>query len=130
MKIRIFVALVATAVIVFVSCNWFRSKKKEVPNPLIGAWKLDSLSIPNDSAFTSVFLAGIIKPDSVEISFTEDSAFTRARGHIDTVAYAFDAKTNQVITKDSSQTLAFFKVNDSLVSLTTKDSTVLFLQKK
>lgn len=130
MKIKIFVALVATATIIFLSCNWFRSKKKEVSNPLVGEWKLDSIKFAKDSNFTSFLFAGVNKPDSVEVSFTNDTVFTRAKDHVDTMKYAFDAKTNQMIAEDSSQTFAFVKVNDSLITLTAKDSTILFLQKK
>jgi hypothetical protein len=130
MKIKVLVAFIATATIIFLSCNWFRSKKKEASNPLIGEWKLDSVGFPRDSNFTNFFLAGMSKPDSVEVSFTKDTVFTRTKDHVDTAGYAFDAKTNQLTTKDSSQTFTFVKVNDSLISLTTKDSTILFLQKK
>lgn len=130
MKIKIFVALVATATIMFLSCNWFRSKKKEVSNPLVGEWNLDSIKLAKDSNFTSSLFAGMAKPDSIEISFRKDTVFTRAKDHVDTAKYVFDTKTNQMIIEDSSQAFTFVKVNDSLISLTSKDSTVLFLQKK
>lgn len=129
MKIKIFVALIATAAIVFISCNWFRSKKKEVSNPLVGEWKLDSVKFAKDSNFTSFLFAGV-KPDSLEVSFTKDTVFTRTKDHVDTMKYVFDAKTNQMFTEDSSQTFAFVKVNDSLVTLMSKDSGILFLQKR
>jgi hypothetical protein len=130
MKIKIFVALIATATIIFLSCNWFRSKKKEASNPLVGEWKLDSVRLAKDSNFTAFLFAGIIKPDSVEVSFTKDTVLTRTKDHVDTVGYFFDVKTNQLTIKDSSQIFAFAKMNDSLILLTSKDSTVLFLQKK
>ncbi len=130
MKIKIFVAFIATATIIFLSCNWFRSKKKDVSNPLVGEWKLDSVKLAKDSNFTSFAFAGVSKPDSVEVSFTKDTVFTHTKDHVDTVGYSFDAKTNQLTIKDSSQIFAFTRMNDSLVSLTGKDSTILFLLKK
>jgi hypothetical protein len=130
MKIKIFVALVATGTIIFLSCNWFRSNKKEVGNPLVGEWRIDSVSFAKDSNFTYFLFAGENKPDSVEVTFTKVTAFTRSKDNVDTVGYEFDAKTNQLIVEDSSQIFSFAKINDSLISLTTKDSTILILQKK
>lgn len=129
MKIKIIVALIATATIVFISCNWFRSKKKEVSNPLVGEWKLDSVKFAKDSNFASFFFAGI-NPDSLEVSFTKDTVFSRTKDHVDTMKYVFDTKTNQMMIEDSSQAFNFVKLNDSLITLTAKDSTTLFLQKK
>lgn len=130
MKIKIFVALVATATIIFLSSNWFRSKKKEVGNPLVGEWRIDSVRFAEDSNFNYFLFAGGNKSDSVAVSFTKDTAFTRSTDHVDTVGYEFDAKANQLIVEDSSQIFSFAKINDSLISLTAKDSTILLLQKK
>jgi hypothetical protein len=129
MKIKTLFALIATAAIVFISCNWFRSKKKEVSNPLVGEWKLDSIQFAKDSNVTSFLFVGV-KPDSLEVSFTKDTVFTRTKDHVDTMKYAFDTKTNQMMIEDSSQIFNFVKVNDSLITLMAKDSTTLFLQKK
>lgn len=130
MKIKIFVALVATATIISLSCNWFPSNKKEVGNPLVGEWRIDSVSFAKDSNFTYFLFAGENKPDSVEVSFTKDAAFTRSKDHVDTVGYEFDGKTNELIVEDSSQIFSFAKINDSLITLTAKDSTTLILQRK
>lgn len=130
MKIKILVAFVATAVFLFLSCNWFRSGKKNVSNPLIGEWKLDSVTFSKDSSPGYFLIAATHDSVGTNVSFTKDTVFTRSKDHIDTVGYFFDAKTNQLTMEDSSQTFTFVKVNDSLISLTTKDSTVLFLQKK
>jgi hypothetical protein len=128
---KIFITLVAVATIIFLSCTWFRSTKKESSNPLVGQWKVDSIHFSGKD--TSFFITKAITNDSaiVDVSFTKDSLLTRSVDRVDTVGYSFDQKLNKLTIKDSlNQTLAFEKVNDSLVSLTTKDSAVVFLQKK
>lgn len=132
MKIKIFVALIATATIIFLSCNWFRSKKKDVSNPLVGEWMLDSIKAGKDTSIAN-FLVTVAMKDSagVDISFTKDSIFTHSKDAVDTVEYSFDEKANQLNIKDSAnQSFAYNKLNDSLITLTTKDSAVLFLLKR
>jgi hypothetical protein len=130
MKIKILVAFIATVTIIFLSCNWFRSKKKEVSNPLVGEWRLDSIKSNKDTG-SAYFGAVLYDSTGVDISFTKDSVFTRSSNHVDTIGYSFEEKTNQLNIKDSTnQSFAYNKVNDSLISLTSKDSAVLFLQKK
>jgi hypothetical protein len=132
MKIKIFVALIATATIIFLSCNWFRSKKKGVSNPLVGEWKLDSIKAGKDTSIANSFIAVALTDSSgIDISFTKDSIFTHLKDAVDTVAYSFDEKENVMSIKDSShQSFTFSKLNDSLIALTAKDSAVFFLQKK
>lgn len=132
MKIKILVAFIATATIIFLSCNWFRSKKKEISNPLVGEWKLDSTKVGKDTNFTQVFIGVAMKDPNLSFSFTKDSIFTHSKDTIKTVGYSFDDKEKQLSIKDSSsQTLSIAKLNDSVITLSTNDSTVvLFLQKK
>lgn len=132
MKIKVFVALVATATIIFISCNWFNSKKKETSNPLIGEWKLDSIKVGKDTSF-AYFLLAMAMHDSggINFSFTKDTILSRSRDDVDTVAYAFDQKENKLVVKDSvDQEFSYSKLNDSTVSLATKDSGILFLRRK
>lgn len=132
MKIKILVAFIAAVVIVFISCNWFRSKKKGVSNPLVGEWKLDSIKSGKDSSMVDFFIAtALMDSNGVNLRFTKDSAFTQSKDAVDTVRYSFDETVNQLNIKDSvNQSFVYNKVNDSLITLTAKDSTVLFLQKK
>jgi hypothetical protein len=133
MKIKILVAFIATATIIFLSCNWFRSKNKEISNPLMGEWKLDSVRFSKDSSSAYFGITAVMHDSAgADVSFTKDSIFTRSNDHVDTVGYSFDEKEKQLNIKDSSnQSLRFVKLNDSLITLTTDDSTVvLFLQKK
>jgi hypothetical protein len=132
MKIKIFVAIVATVTIIFLSCNWFRSRKKELSNPLVGEWKLDSVGIKKDTSLGNILIIGAVQDSNgVHISFTEDSLFVNSKDGVDTTAYSFDLNTNQLTTSDSkTETMSFSKLNDSVVSLTTKDSTTMYLLKK
>jgi len=132
MKTKIIVAVLATATIIFLSCNWFRTRGKETTNPLIGEWKLDSVHTGRDTSLASFLpLAVVQNSNNINITFTKDSVFTHFKDSVDKIVYAFDAKTNQLTTKDSiTQTLSFSKLNDSLISLTSKDSAVVYLLKK
>jgi hypothetical protein len=65
------------------------------------------------------------------LSFTKDSVFSHSIYSTDKVEYSFDKKANQLKIKDSvDQSFAYNKVNDSLITLTAKDSAILFLRKK
>jgi hypothetical protein len=132
MKIKIFVAFIATATIIFLSCNWLRSKKKEVYNSLVGEWKLDSIKAGSDTSFVHFLINAAIKDSGeVNVSFTKDSISIHSIYATDTVGYSFNEKVNQLNIKDSTnESFAFNKVNDSLIALTTKDSAVLYLLKK
>lgn len=123
------VAFMATAILIFLSCDWLRTKKKESSNPLVGEWKLDSVRIGKDTTAT-FFLAIVHDSGTVNISFTKDTVFTQSNHHTDTAGYSFDKKSNRMVMEDSSETLIFSRLNDSLVSLTAADSTTLFLKKK
>lgn len=132
MKIRIIVAFVATVTIIFLSCNWFSSKKKQASNTLTGEWKLDSVKTGKDSSFVYYLIASSVKDSSgINLSFTKDSIYIRSKDDVDTIAYSFDEKRNQLNIEDSTgEHLSFAKLNDSLITLSTKDSTVFFLQRK
>ncbi len=133
MKIKILVAFIATATIIFLSCNWFQSKKKQAANPLLGEWKIDSIGFGKDTSKANLFSIAIVQDSSdVNVSITKDSIFTVSPNNVvDTVAYSFDAKTNQLTAKDSSgQVLTYARLNDSLISLATNDSAILYLKRK
>ena len=128
---KIFFALLAIAALIFFSCNWFRSKKNQTGNPLVGEWKLDSTrSLATDTSF---FLtrATIHDTSNVDLSFTKDTLLVRSPDHVDTTGYFFDAKTGKLTIEGApDEALTFTKLNDSLVSLASKDSMIFFLQKK
>lgn len=131
MKTRFFLAFAATASLIVLSCNWFGPKKTEA-NPLVGEWKLDSVKIGKDTSLAYFFMAMAMHDSGgIDVSFTKDTIFSRSKEDVDTTAYTFDEKNSQVVTKDSTDNIfSFARVNDSLVTLTGKDSAVLFLHKK
>ncbi len=94
MKIRIIAVFMATATLIFLSCNWFRSKKKEASYPLVGEWKLDSIKAGKDSNAIRVFIAAAMKDPDLSFSFTTDSIFTHSIDSIKAVGYSFDEKKN------------------------------------
>jgi len=130
MKIKFFVAL-ATLIIIFLSCNWFRNDKNQMSNPLIGEWRLDSVQKGNDTLKASFLTAAVPKGSGdIHFSFTNNFIFAHSNGVVDTTEYSFDRKSNLLKVNDSAnQTLTFVKINDSLITLVSKDSSVFFLQK-
>lgn len=131
MKIKILVAFMATATIIFISCTWFGSKKKDSSNPLVGEWKLDSVTGKDSSAVSLFAMPALNDSNEVKISFTKDSVFTQTGNGIDVVGYSFDQEKNLLTFKDSTnQTLAFSKLSDSTISFTNANSSVVIMQKK
>jgi len=132
MKFKILVAFVATTTLIFLSCNWFRSKKKDLSNPLVGEWRLNSIKARDSIRFANFLVTcEMLDTNTIDVSITKDTIITHAHNETDTVGYSFDEKKNELIMKDSiNPVLSFAKFSDSLITLTTKDSTILFLQKK
>lgn len=132
MKIKIVVALVATAAIVLISCNWFRSKKKSVSNPLVGEWTLDSIKAGRDTGVGYFLIAAAIKDSAgFDVSFSKDSIFAHSKNAFDTVGYSLDETASRLNIKDSAhQIFAYSKMNDSSITLRAKDSTIFFLHRK
>lgn len=125
---------IAAATIIFFSCNWFQSKKKETANPLIGYWQLDSVKVGKDSSFVYFLLLAAQDQDSTvtRIRFEKDTIFTVSGNSIDTAFYSFDEKEKHLTVKDLiPYAYSVKKLSDSLISLTAfKDSSVLFLKKE
>ena len=133
MKQKFTVAIIAAASIVLFSCDWFDSKKQDHSNPLVGRWKLDSLRAQGKDSTMPFILSYQSLKDSAEIifEFKKDTVVTISGDHHDTSLYSWNQKEKQFIPADSSERIyQFVQLNDSSVTLTSKDSTVYFLQKR
>lgn len=135
MKIKFIAAFILAATfIVFISCDLFRSKKLNTSNPLIGKWQLDSIGIGKDTSLAYLFTIALIKNDTAGLifRFANDTVFTNdSSGETDTAYYSWNEKTASMIMKDStSQIFHYMSLNDSLISLSLKDSVALFLKRK
>ncbi len=125
-------AIAAAFLLILSSCNWFRSAEAPA-HPLTGKWQLDSVSIGRDSNIVYAFLLASAMSDSsgIEFNFEKDSLFTSDGRSTDTAFFSFDEKENKLLIKDSiPQPYVFTRLEDSVVSLTASDSTVLFLRRK
>lgn len=136
MKIKILAAfLIAASLIAFVSCKWFQSNK-QMTSSLIGKWKVDSIHFRGDSVPSSqvVICGNSINSTNTkepEYEFTKDSFIFSSRKQSMASSYLFNKADSLLTIKDSTvQTYHFNKLNDSLISLTDKDSTILFLKRK
>ncbi|MER3471708.1 MAG: hypothetical protein C4330_10380 [Chitinophagaceae bacterium] len=127
MKIKILSAF-AIAIFVFPSCNWLKQKT----NPLVGSWKIDSLNITKDSNSIVYLLLVMAKQSDTtkaDLAFTNDSVVLFTRDGIERTPYVFTAP-DQLIFKDSTkEQFTVQKISDSLITVTSKDSTVLYLKK-
>lgn len=130
-SIAAFAVVIASFTII--ACQWFASAKKEQPpSALIGRWHLDSLKPGKDSSLVYAFI-GMAMNDSagVDVEFRKDTILSFSGNTVDTTAYELDTDNKQIHFKDSLQeTMLFTLVNDSLLSLTTKDSAVMLLKKR
>ncbi|MDQ3683313.1 MAG: hypothetical protein M3352_09610, partial [Bacteroidota bacterium] len=110
-------------------------KKVNENNPLIGRWRIDSISTGKDTAndLTMLILAMALKDSSTnDYQFTKDSLLTFKNGNaFEGSAYHFDRSTKEFVLKDSTEErFVVNRINDSLLLLTGKDSTQIFLKKK
>jgi hypothetical protein len=69
---------------------------------------------------------------TLHVEFENDSLITTENNQrIEKTGYSFDNATSQVYFKDSSRTTFLFsRINDSLISLSQKDSVTLFLRRQ
>jgi hypothetical protein len=99
---------------------------------LIGNWKIDSLSIAKDANAIGYLLLAMAKQDDstkADLAFTKDSLIFFTRDSSEKIAYHL-TKTGELILQDSSnEHFSLHKLNDSLVAVESKDSSVLFLRK-
>lgn len=135
MKITIYAAILFAASVTLISCKWFTSKKINEHNPLIGRWRIDSVSTEKDTTndLGMLILDMALKDSSTnEYQFTKDSLLTFKNGNkFEKLEYHFEPSTQQVVLKDSTEERFLFrKIDDSLISLTGKDSTQIFLKRK
>lgn len=139
MRSAILIALVAMG-ITMTGCDWFSSKDKaSIAFNIEGNWKLDSLEQRNDSSQQTGWLAlaraGNDASDSTVYiyNFNNDSLLTiSSRSITDTSYYKLNITDKEFVLKaDSAETrYAFTAISDSLFSLTTGYSTVLWMKKQ
>lgn len=135
MKIKNYAVIVFAASITFISCEWFASKKVNEQNPLTGRWRIDSISTGKDTAndLGMLILDMALKDSSTnDYQFTKDSILTLKNGNeFEKTAYYFKPSTQEFVLKDSiEERFVVNRINNSLISLTGKDSTQIFLKKK
>ena len=130
MKHKFATAILAATSIVMISCNWFKTKRHENSNPLIGQWRLDSMTVGKDTS--GAFLAALlVSGDQSVIDFKTDTIVTVTGSDRDTSFYKWNEKEMQVIPTDTTEgNFQYARLNDTTVTLTSRDSTVFFLQKR
>jgi hypothetical protein len=134
MKIRS-AALLAATLFLLSSCNWFRSDRTARSNPLIGQWRVDSLS-GDDSAkngFPYLVLAmAMLDSSDLVLEFTPDSLRTITKGKVTEASpYSINKEIHELLIKDSAnQKYNYSTLSDSMIILKDKDSMSLFLKRK
>ena len=135
MRSRFFIAILGMAVLcTLVSCEWFRQSKKEEGISLVGIWKVDSVTVAQDSSIGYALLAGIAQGDSsgVQVEFTDDTMITTALQDADTVGYAFNLKdtTIDIIEKEGRETFRYKPLGPEAFTLTDKGNNIIHLRKQ
>ena len=135
----IFIALMATAIIMS-SCELiYSTNKKPKANSITGSWKLDSISTGNDSSELTSLIVAMAAIDSnnnysLVMDIRADSIITTyADGQQETVHYILvEPAKNLLIKEDSSRNniIHYNLVSDSVLSLALIDSVILYLRRK
>ena len=127
---KIVLAVLLTAVIIWVSCN--QSPKPKSGNPLVGQWKIDSIATANNNLIGVMLLASTLNDSAAfDVSFTPDSVKLHQKDTITKRSYAFNTNTNQLFINDEDSNVLSYQVLDpTYIKLTAKDSTIIFLKKK
>lgn len=127
-----FIAVIAIAalILLFVSCKWFQNRKTDSSNLLTGKWRIDSVDRGNDSNAIGFLLLAFSRNDSLDYEFGKDTVLFYSKDTTEKMKYEFDSVKKQLTFKDSANTVyGFRQINDSLIALTDKDSSTLFLKK-
>jgi hypothetical protein len=134
MKSKIIVVLIAaTALIIFIACNWLSSKPKETAFNIQGKWKVDSVeNNGTDSNRTALLVWSLAKSDSVAIQFNADSTFNYSDTADLKGKYYVSEKENMLFVKEDStyQPLKFISRSDSAFTVSTADSLIIHLRKQ
>lgn len=136
MKKTIVAVCIITASVTLFSCDWFSSKKTNYP--LIGKWRIDSFDTKKDSGKSSLNFIGLLlvasqSKDSLkmEYDFSQDTvSFQLTKNEIVKAPYEFNKDKKELLIKDSVPvSLIYSKLNDSTITLTSTDSSTIFLRK-
>lgn len=140
MKTKIIIALVAVAalctVLFFVLANPF-SKPQPLPQKnfdITGSWKIDSFYNTKDSAHIGLFALALGKAiadsSGIVYKFNTDSTYQTLGTKENTPGYYVLDKDTLTIKADSSfEKLVVGIQNDSLITVTDKDNTVVVLHR-
>jgi len=105
--------IIAACAFIVIACKWFKTDAVHQPFSIVGSWKFEETR-KNPGGFT----------------FLADSMLTDLQGR-DSTAYYVKDSTVFIKEEDSSFTPYHLNItNDSLISLTSKDSIVLVLKKQ
>jgi hypothetical protein len=136
MKTKIIVASIAAAlVITFVSCDLFRSKKKETVFNIEGQWIIDSVKNEGSDSSGNTGALALAAKDNLPlgIQFNSDSTFNyiNAADSVKGRYYLSEDRNTLFIKEDSAYTqLNFLDRSDAAFTAATADSVVYYLKKK
>lgn len=134
MKRNNFAALLVAALVLFSSCQLFSGKQAAPDNPLLGNWKIDSISIGADSSSLGYLLLGMSVDEGLpyDFHFEKDSVTFYSKGDAPTkTPYKYVDSTKQLIILDQDlDTYVVTQLNDSTTGLQGTDSSIIFLKKR
>lgn len=124
------------AILAVNACN--PRAEKKATHPMVGLWRLDSLSSPEGNAEIGLPLLAMAMQDStgkktIDFYFTQDSIFYDfTDGDTTRAAYRFDAAGKTIVfTVDNElRQLLYRMAPDSTMILTDEDSVSLYLRRK
>ena len=120
---------VASVIIIGASCKWFASKAtNKQPFSIVGKWQVDTVyQLANDG--TKNWFALAFLDTTTRFKFNADSTFSMLFKEDSTVANYLLHGDTLLIKQDSLKiTNLLVKTNDSLITITSKDSFVISLK--
>ncbi len=127
------VSIIAASLLFFVSCEWFSSHHK-TENNFVGKWYVDSMypTGQDTNIFRFYFFAMSKKDkDSGLVQFNLNNTFRQFNSTDSMIRSYHFTKDSLFMQSDSSyNAFKFYFVNDSVLKLTEKDSTVMILKKQ
>lgn len=124
----------AASLVLCSSCHLFTGKQASPVNPLLGNWKIDSISIGADSSSLGYLLLGMSVDEGLpyDFHFDKDSVTFYSKGGVsEKTPYSYiDSSRRLIVMDEELDTYIVKPLNDSITGLQGQDSSIIFLKKR
>jgi hypothetical protein len=123
--------VVASSIITGISCKWFTSKaNNKAPFNIVGQWQVDTV-INNGKSPTISALSPAIIDSSFKLTFNADSTINVLSAKDSTHNYYYLQADTLFVKQDTAFVpYTLTKTNDSIITITSKDSLAIILKRQ